>query len=268
MTYHKRPMQMRQCAHCRTAFASNHRSRLYCCQSCNTLAWRARHGVTAANGRADAARPAGGELPFSARTVGVVAAGSAVGVLAAQAGTYLAQQLWQGGTETDRLRAEVRAGFAGLRADLGLPPERAPASFVPAAVRAATGPVHHLGHAGGPPVPFVHVPYHGHALYYCAAEDVLLWSPAPDTYHRVSGAPMLAELAAMPPPRRPGPAAAAPRPDPAAAAAADAVWDAAVGDPAVGAVDRRAAEARAAAVLVAFDRTVQEGEQGTAPGPG
>ena len=215
MTYHKRPVQTRKCAHCRTPFESNHQSRLYCCQSCNTLAWRARHGVTAANGRAGAARPAGGELPFSARTVGVVAAGSAVGALAAQAGTYLAQQLWQGGTETDRLRADVRAQFAGLRADLGLPPERAPASFVPAAVRAATGPVRHLGPAGGPLAPFVEVPYHGHALYYCAAEDVLLWSPAPDTYRRVSGAPLLAALAATPPqrpaPALPPPAATAPR---------------------------------------------------------
>ena len=137
VTYHKRPLQTRKCAHCRTKFKSNHKSRLYCCQSCNTLAWRARHGATAAEARTNAAWPVGGDLAFSAQTVGVVAAGT----LAANAGTYLAQQLWQGGTETEVLRAEVKAQFADIRAAVGLPPMASSASFVPAAIRAATGPV-------------------------------------------------------------------------------------------------------------------------------
>ena len=187
MTYHKRLAQTRQCAHCRTPFESHHKRRLYCCQSCNTLAWRARHGGAAAPRRTGDTRPTGDDLPFSARTVGVVAAGTAV----AQAGTYLAQQLWQGGTDTELLRADMQAQFAALRVDLNLPPAPGPSSFVPAAVRAATGPVRHIGPVGGALVPFVQVGYHGHTLYYRAAEDLLLWAPAPGTYRRVSGAPML-----------------------------------------------------------------------------
>ena len=101
MTYHKRPVQTRKCAHCRTKFESNHKSRLYCCQSCNTLAWRVRQGSPAAPCTLRAAGPTS-DLPFTARTVGVVAAGN----LAAQAGAYMAQQLWQGGTDTEVLRAD------------------------------------------------------------------------------------------------------------------------------------------------------------------
>lgn len=56
-----------------------------------------------------------------------------------------------------------------------------------------------MGTIGGPRVPFVQVPYHGHTLYYRAAEDLLLWERAPNTYQRVSDAPMLAALAATPP---------------------------------------------------------------------
>lgn len=264
MTYHKRPIQTRKCAHCRTTFESNHKSRLYCSNSCNTLACRARKGGTAANGRAGAARPAGGDLAFSARTVGVVAAGSALGSWAAQAGTYFAQQAWQGGSDAQLLRADVQAQFAALRADLGLP--AAPASFVPAAVRAATGPVRHLGPKGGPLAPFVEVPYHGHALYYCAAEDVLLWSSAPNTYKRVTSAPQLTWLAATPPEGRgeklrlPLDAAT---PGPASLPDVDLVLDVEAW-----AADMLAAQAQEAALMAAFDDALWEGRKPTAPGPG
>ena len=252
MTYHKRPMQTRKCAHCRTKFESNHKSRLYCCQSCNTLAWRARHGATAAEARPNAARPVGGDLPFSAQTVGVVAAGT----LAANAGTYLAQQLWQGGTETEVLRAEVKAQFADLRAAMGLPPVAASASFVPAAIRAATGPVRQIGPKGGPLAPFVEVPYHGHVLYYCAAEDVLLRSTAPGTYQRISSAPLLAALAATPPKGRKEPArlpVGVARP-PAAFPDLDLARNLAACM-----ADEPAAEARQAAAMAAFDRALRAG---------
>lgn len=113
MTYHKREAKKRQCAYCGDQFLSNHQSRIYCSQSCNTLAWRARHAPEAQ----PAAPPAGTEasgLAFSARNVGMLTLGSALGTLAAQLGTALTQQLRHGGTEVELLRAEVRAGFAQL----------------------------------------------------------------------------------------------------------------------------------------------------------
>ncbi|WP_210521735.1 hypothetical protein [Hymenobacter terricola] len=254
-------MQTRKCAHCRTKFESNHKSRLYCCQSCNTLAWRARHGGAAAPVGPREAGPTG-NLAFSAHTVGVVAAGT----LAAQAGAYVAQQLWQGGTETELLRAEVKAQFAGLRADLGLPPAPGPASFVPAAVRAATGTVRQLGPQGGPLAPFVHVPYHGHALYYCAAEDVLLWECAPNTYKRIGEARLLAALAATPPADQSAPArlpAAAGRPDPASQPVLDPAWDLEAFLASV-----QADQAQEAVRAAAFDQALWEGLRQPEPGLG
>lgn len=258
MTYHKRPVQTRKCAHCCTEFESNHQSRLYCCQSCNTLAWRARKGNAAAPGDAApvASGPAGGDLPFSAQTVGVVAAGT----LAARAGLYVAQQLWQGGTDAELLRAEVQAQFAALRADLNLPPAPGAPSFVPAAVRAAAGPVRQLGPKGGPLAPFVQVPYHGHTLYYRAAEDVLLWERAPHTYKRIGAARELAALAATPPTDRGTPAplpVAAPQPVPAPAR-----------DTAAFVARARAEHAQQAAAEAAFDRALREWRPQPEPGPG
>lgn len=175
--------------------------------------------------------------------MGVVAAGT----LVANAATYLDQQLWQGVTEIELLQADMQAQFAELRAGMGLPP--ASASFVPAAVRAATGPVRQIGLKGGPLVPFVQVPFHGHTLHYCAAEDVLLCSTAPNTYQRVSNARMLAALAATPLTGRKEPArlpvgdvtlVAAPFPDLDVAAVL-------------------AAEARKAVNMAAFERVLWEG---------
>ena len=261
MTYYKRPVQTRKCAHCRTPFETNHKSRLYCCQSCNTLAWRARHGVTAAPDRTREVGPTG-DLAFSAHTVGVVAAGT----MAAQAGAYVAQQLWQGGTDTELLRADVSAQFAALRADLNLPPAPGSASFVPAAVRAATGPGRQLGPKVGPLAPFVQVPYHGHTLYYCAAEDVLLWECAPNTYKRIGEARLLAALAATLPTDQRAPArlpAAAARPDPAPQPVLDPAWDLEAFLERV--QDDQAQEAARAA---AFEQALREGLMQPESGPG
>ena len=259
MTYHKRPMQVRKCAHCHAKFECNHKSRLYCSNSCNTLAWRARHRGTVTKGSAREAGPTDEDLPFSARTVGVVAAGN----LVAQASTYAAQQLRQGGTDIELLRADVAAQFAALRADLNLPPAPGPTSFVPAAVRAATGPVRQLTPLGGPHVPYVQVPYHGHTLYYRAAEDVLLWESAPNTYKRIDEARLLAALAATPPQRRPEQAlspsdALSPTPRLNVGPAWNTeVWLAGV----------QVDQARQAAAMAAFDQALQEGLKGTESGP-
>lgn len=196
MTYHKRPATVRRCAHCRTRFESTHKSRLYCCQSCNTLAWKARQGPAgAAKPPRSASRAA---LDLSAQTIGVVTLGAALGSLAAQGGTYLAQQFTQGGSDWERLRAELRQ----LRQDLGgppVPPKSLPgAAFLPQALRAATGPVVQLD-AGGGKVPFVRLSYHGHVLYHRPDQGVVVWEERPGKYHRVHSEQQLAKLAAHPP---------------------------------------------------------------------
>lgn len=117
MTYHKRVAKKRKCAHCGDKFLSNHKSRIYCSQSCNTLAWRARRAPEEEAGSLPAVA-AGPGLAFSARNVGMLTLSSALGTLLAQLGTSLTQQVLYAGTPLDLLRAELRAGLA----QLGVPP--------------------------------------------------------------------------------------------------------------------------------------------------
>ncbi len=145
MTYHKREAKKRKCAHCGDKFLSNHKSRIYCSQSCNTLAWRARRAL---EGETDPQPAVAGQpaLAFSARNVGLLTLSSALGTLVAQLGTSLTQQVLYAGTPLDLLRAELRAGLA----QLGVPPgvdspagpgggalAGAPAQVAPPAPRAA-----------------------------------------------------------------------------------------------------------------------------------
>lgn len=216
MTYHKRPLQTRRCAHCDAAFEAAHKSRLYCCQSCNTLAWRARQ-----TGRPTSRALAGTDDPAALPPLplGLVAAGAALGSLGAQAATYVAQQLTQGGSSAELLLAEVRQ----LRQDLGLapatPPAVAPAgvappapprTFLPPALASTTAPVVQLTFRSGAPQAFVRLDYHGHVLYHQADQHLLLWACAPDQYRRILAAPGLAALAAHPRPPAGAPLALAP----------------------------------------------------------
>lgn len=218
MTYHKRPVQTRKCAHCRTKFESNHKSRLYCCQSCNTLAWRARQLA------AEPATPAGaGEgavsLALSAQNVGLLALGSALGTAAVQGGTALWQQATQGGTPLDWVLAEVQALRRQVAA-LDAPPR---IGFLPEAVRALAGPVVPLVWENAA-VACVRADYHGHVLYHNAAHGLLLWEERPGAYRRLASDPELARL--VDPARQPAPPRLAPAADAAAMAALDAAVDA------------------------------------------
>lgn len=137
MTYHKRVAKKRKCAHCGDKFLSHHQSRIYCSQSCNTQAWRARQ---APEGEASAqpADPVASGLAFSARNVGVLTLSSFFGTLAAQLGTDFTQRVRHGSTDLESLRAEVRAGFAQLGVPLGVasPIELAGATPAPPASQA------------------------------------------------------------------------------------------------------------------------------------
>lgn len=196
MTYHKRSAVKRKCAHCDATFKSNHKSRLYCCQSCNTLAWRARHGHT---GAAKPPAPAtGAALAFSAQTIGVVTLGAALGSLAAQGGTYVAQQLFQGGSGLELLQTQVHQLHQHLGLAAAPPPAARGAGFLPAALRAATAPRVPI-RVGDRRVPFVRLDYHGHVLYHDPEQGLVLWEEQPGQCHRVHSEQQLAALAATPP---------------------------------------------------------------------
>ena len=104
----------------------------------------------------------------------------------------------------------------------------------------------------------------GPVRWHRAAEDVLLWESAPNTYKRIDEARLLAALAATPPQRRPeqalppsGARSATPRLDVGPAWNTEA-WLAGV----------QADHAREAASMAAFDQALREGLKGTEPGPG
>jgi len=191
MPYQKRSPVKRKCAHCGTKFESTHKSRIYCCQSCNTLAWRARQDRFDA--KAPVAAAPAGSLDLTIQNVGVVA----LGALLAQGGTYLAQQLTQGGSETERLRADIQQ----LQQHVGLAPATllvAPgAPFLPAPLREATGPVVQIK-VENQLFPFVRLEYHGHALFHYPAEGVVLCEVRPGEYQRVESDAHMAQLAAHP----------------------------------------------------------------------
>lgn len=221
MTYHKRPLVKRRCAHCDAKFEAAHKSRLYCCQSCNTLAWRARQPAATAPDRAQAGEVVSSSLALTAQNVGVLA----LGHLAAQGTVAVVQHFVQGGSPQDQLLAEVRQ----LRQDLGLAPAvgapavgtlppamkslpprvEPPRTFLPPALAAATAPVHHLAIGGHAPRPFVRLVYAGHVLYHHPAQQLLYWEQAPGNYHHVVTGRLLTLLAAR---RAPAAVAVAPTP--------------------------------------------------------
>jgi len=174
MTYHKRPLQQRACAHCEAPFESNHQSRMYCSQSCNTLAWRARQPAKRteepnATGRA--------ELEFSVQNVGLLALSTALGTAAVQGTTALWQQATQGGSDLDLLRAEVRQLRQELRAYRPGPPPADGLAWLPKALRSATAPLVPL-QLGAELVHAARVAFGGHVLYHHAGRQLLLWADA------------------------------------------------------------------------------------------
>ena len=86
MAYRKREPKEVKCAHCNTLFTSNHKSKIYCCQSCNTLAWIKRNEIVH-DSKAKSAK----SLDFNFQNVGVVAAGSLIG----SAGNDMIQSLFK-----------------------------------------------------------------------------------------------------------------------------------------------------------------------------
>ena len=201
MTYHKRPLQTRKCAHCRTKFESNHKGRKYCCQSCNTLAWRARQlpPLTRPAGQA-AENPAGpATLAFSAQNIGMVVLGTALGTAAVQGTTALWQQATRGGSDLDVLRAEVRQlhqAVLALHPGGGPVPPPDALSALPEALRTATAPRVPLQLGPGDTVQAVRLAFHGQVLYHSPERHLLVWEATPGTNHRLTRAEQLPQIAA------------------------------------------------------------------------
>lgn len=197
MTYHKRPVETCKCAHCEAPFQSNHKSRLYCSQSCNTLAWRARQPPRTTGPAEQAPENVGGgpaTLKLSAQNVGVLALGTALGTAAVQGSTALWQQATQGGSDLDLLRAEVRQLRQALQAfHPGSPPSVL--HLLPEELRTATAPRVPL-QLGQETVLAVRVEFHGQVLYHHEGRQLLVWEAAPGTYHRLTRAEQLSQLAA------------------------------------------------------------------------
>lgn len=197
MTYHKRPLQQRACAHCEAPFESNHQSRMYCSQSCNTLAWRARQPAKQSTPakRTEESNTAGRvDLAFSAQNVGMLALGTALGTAAVQGTTALWQQATQGGSDLDLLRAEVRQLRQELRAYRLGPPPADRLAWLPEALRSATAPLVPL-QLGTELVHAVRVEFGGQVLYHHAGQQLLLWADASGRLKPVRSPEQLAEYA-------------------------------------------------------------------------
>lgn len=74
MAYKRRQPVFRTCKHCKAVFESNHKSRIYCSSSCNTLSWMKRTGY---NSDMEEPEQTGEELSFSFGNIAVGAAGAA-----------------------------------------------------------------------------------------------------------------------------------------------------------------------------------------------
>jgi ribosomal protein S27AE len=196
MTYHKRPMEQRKCAHCKAKFLASHKSRLYCSQSCNTLAWRARQQAQTAS----VAEPTGQKeqvskttLELSAQNVGMLALGSALGTVAVQGTTALLQ----GGSDLDLLRAEIRQLRQEVRAlHEGAQARLSVLALLPEELRTATAPLVSL-RVGQDTVQVVRVEFHGQVLYHHEGRQLLLWEQKPGVYHALNKAEQLTQLAAF-----------------------------------------------------------------------
>ncbi|TGE13810.1 hypothetical protein [Hymenobacter elongatus] len=136
--------------------------------------------------------------------------GSAIGTAAVQGGAYLWQQVTQGGSEVDLLRAEVRQLRHELQAAQALPPPQGVLALLPEALRTATSPQGMLRLGANQAVPVVRVVYQGQVLYHNASQQLLVWEPRPGAFQRITTAQQLTQLARQPA-RQAKPAAPAPK---------------------------------------------------------
>lgn len=203
MTYHKRLSQLIDCAHCGQVFEAAHKSRLYCCQSCNTLAWRARQGKSkAATETKRPLEPAqqSTSLELDAKTVGVIALSTAIGNLAVQGGTSVVQHLMQGNANVRAIQPAIRQPHSEALQIRAVPNTEQPADFLPADLQAIAAPRKWIKLPDKGNLAFVRLQHYGHELYYQAEHQLLLWKDEEGQLHAITSARMFARLARYPAP--------------------------------------------------------------------
>ena len=203
MTYHKRAAQTIECAHCGDFFESAHKSRIYCCQSCNTLAWQARQGKK--KPIAEAKQPAEDNpgvvsLELSSKNVGIIALGAALGTLAAQGGTSVVKHLTQGNANASAPQLAVGPTPQKLvQLPAGSDTEQ-PVDFLPADLQAVGAPLEWITLPGKGALAFVQLQYYGHELRYQAEHQLLLLQNKEVGYYAITSARMFTKLARYPVP--------------------------------------------------------------------
>lgn len=166
-TYRKRVPQVRHCVHCGEAFESAHKRRIYCGNSCSTLAYYARKAQAAPPPTTPAtSAEALGTPPAAAAEAppmpAVTLALNAQNLALFTAGPLLA----------DGLKQVVQ--FVGKL--LAPAPQAGPSKWLPALFRLVKGPLVPFQHVEwDEPRFFVPVEWGGTTFYYRAAQDLLFW---------------------------------------------------------------------------------------------
>lgn len=167
-TYRKRPVELRHCVHCHTPFESNHKRRIYCGNSCSTLAYYARKAQATATTLA-------APLPVPATQAPVVGAAPAPLTLA-----FNAQNLALL-TAAPLLAEGVKKVVKFISQRPTLP---GPSTWLPALFQLVKQPLVSLQVAEWEePRFFVPVPWEGEVFYYRAAQDLLFWQTPTGQVH-------------------------------------------------------------------------------------
>lgn len=200
-TYRKRTPTLRRCVHCHEAFESAHKRRIYCGNSCSTLAYYDRKAraasadsqlpataTTALAGASPTGPPAGAEsltLDWNGQNFALLSAAN----LVAQLGASVGKRLWDAFTGPSVAPAPLPA--AGRPAD---PLDWLPTGLLSSAAPRVTLELPALGRA----FVFVQLSYLGHTLFYQPTERVLLWRVAPGQLLALLKAEQLALVAELP----------------------------------------------------------------------
>lgn len=155
--YRKRAPEQRTCAHCGAPFESAHKRRIYCGNSCTTLACYARKAHRAPGLQAPQAKPTMTE------PLAVTLAPNLSNVALLTSAVLLADV--------------VKLGIEWLRTPA---PQAGPSTWLPVELRTLTPPARLLQHPSWPePRLFRPLPHEGELYYYRAADELLFWL-APD----------------------------------------------------------------------------------------
>jgi hypothetical protein len=185
-TYRKRPTELRACVHCQITFESNHKRRIYCGNSCSTLAYYARKAqqAPATEETEQLGKPAA-STPSSA----IVAPAEQPAVNLALTGQNLAL------LTASSLLADAIKHFGGK---LFAPaPQKGPSTWLPAVLRTLQLPRVPLQHADWvEPLDFEPLPHEGECYYYRVEHEWLLWQDPTGSWYQLTNEQAFIKLSA------------------------------------------------------------------------